>query len=162
MLRIYQALKDIFILFLLEEKMIEKMKALVREKDTCVLATVSEGAPHCSLMSYVTDPECRELYMVTHRQTKKYRNLTENPSVSLLIDTRETPGKGDIKALTVSGVVQKIEGKDRMDRIRKALLARHPGLKIFLEDPGAEIFAVRVKSFQLLEGIQDASYLEIA
>ncbi len=141
--------------------MIEKMKALVREKDTCVLATVSEGSPHCSLMSYVTDPECRELYMVTHRQTKKYRNLMENSSVSLLIDTRETPGKGEIKALTVSGVVQKIEDKAKMDLIRKALLARHPGLRVFLEDPGAEIFAVRVKSFQLLEGIQDAAYVTV-
>jgi len=37
--------------------MIEKIKALVREKDTCVLATVSENSPHCSLMSYVTDSE---------------------------------------------------------------------------------------------------------
>ena len=142
-------------------QMIEKMKNLIREKDTCVLATVSEGNPHCSLMSYVTDPECREIYMVTHRQTRKYRNLAGNASVSLLIDTRAGAGKEEIKALTVGGVFQKIEGAEKLERVRKSLLARHPGLRVFLEDPGAEIFSVRVKSFQLLEGIRDATYVEV-
>ena len=28
--------------------MIDRMKTLLREKDTCVLATVSRGKPHCS------------------------------------------------------------------------------------------------------------------
>jgi len=141
--------------------MIEKMKSLVREKDTCVLATVSEGKPHCSLMSYVADPECREIYMVTHRQTKKYRNLEGNAAVSLLIDTRAGAGKDEIKALTVGGIFQKVEGAEKRDRVRTALLARHPGLHVFLEDPDAEIFSVRVTSFQLLEGIRDASYVDV-
>jgi nitroimidazol reductase NimA-like FMN-containing flavoprotein (pyridoxamine 5'-phosphate oxidase superfamily) len=68
--------------------MIEKMKALVKRKDICVLATVSENNPHCSLMAYVTDNDCREIYMVTNRQSTKFRNLSANPLVSLLIDTR--------------------------------------------------------------------------
>lgn len=141
--------------------MIEKMKNLIREKDTCVLATVSEGKPHCSLMSYAADPECREIYMVTHRQTKKYRNLEGNASVSLLIDTRGGAGKEEIKALTVGGIFQKIEGAEKPGRVRRALLVRHPGLRVFLDDPGAEIFSVRVQSLQLLEGIQDAAYVEV-
>ncbi len=141
--------------------MIEKMKTLVREKDTCVLATATGGVPHCSLMSYVTDPECREIYMVTHRETKKYRNLTGNPAVSLLIDTREAPGKKNIKALTVSGLYRKIEDSRKREEVRQALLARHPGLSAFLDDPGAEVFSVRITAFQLLEGIQDAAYVTV-
>ena len=43
--------------------MIERMKELVRRKDICVLATVAENKPHCSLMAYVTDDECKEIYM---------------------------------------------------------------------------------------------------
>jgi len=39
--------------------MIEKIKALVREKDTCVPATVSDDSPHCSLMSYVSEPDMK-------------------------------------------------------------------------------------------------------
>jgi general stress protein 26 len=70
-------------------EMLEKMRAIVRGNDLCVLATVSEGRPHCSLMSYISDEEGREIYMISHKQTKKYLNLMENPAISLLIDTRE-------------------------------------------------------------------------
>lgn len=60
--------------------MLERMKQLVREKDICVLATVSGSKPHCSLMAYVTDEDCREIYMVSRRQTGKYRNLKKSGS----------------------------------------------------------------------------------
>jgi nitroimidazol reductase NimA-like FMN-containing flavoprotein (pyridoxamine 5'-phosphate oxidase superfamily) len=64
--------------------MLEKMKDIVRSNDLCVLATVSEGKPHCSLMSYISGEEGNEIYLISHRQTKKYANLMENPTVSLL------------------------------------------------------------------------------
>ena len=144
--------------------MIEKMEAIVREKDTCVLATVSDNSPHCSLMSYVTDAECREIYMVTHRETKKYLNLQKNPDVSLLIDTRaghNMSGSRDdiIAALTISGTFQKIEDDAKRERVRATLLDRHPVLREFLTDPGAEIIAVHCRSFQLLEGIRDSYFV---
>ena len=68
--------------------MLETMKEVMRSQDMCVLATVSGDKPHCSLMAYVTDEDCRTIYMITHRHTAKYRNLTANPCLSLLIDTR--------------------------------------------------------------------------
>jgi len=33
--------------------MLDQMKALAREKNTCVLATDAGGKPYCSLMAYV-------------------------------------------------------------------------------------------------------------
>ena len=142
--------------------MIQKMKALVRAKDSCVLATVSSGKPHCSLMSYITDPECREIFMVTHSHTRKYKNLQENPCVSLLIDTREEDRNlaiGQKKALTVSGVFEKVDPA-RKKVIRAQFLARHPELRELVDDPEAEIIAIRVQSFQLLEGVQDAHFAQ--
>jgi len=141
---------------------IEKMKTLVREKDSCVLATVSGGRPHCSLMSYITDPECREIFMVTHPHTKKYRNLLENPWVSLLIDTREEGrdiALGQKKALTISGLYQKIDPA-RKRELRAHFLARHPQLKELVEDPETEIISIRAQSFQLLEGVRDACFAQ--
>ena len=53
--------------------MLEKMKALVKEIDICVLSTVSvDATPHCSLMAYVVNEKCREIYMATPTTTKKY------------------------------------------------------------------------------------------
>ena len=141
--------------------MLEKMKDIVKSNDLCVLATVSEGKPHCSLMSYISDEEGHEIYLISYKQTKKYANLMENPTVSLLIDTREEE-KGQrriyIKALTVSGEFQMIKDPGKKDIIRSKLFKRHPHLTDFLNDPGAEIFSIRIKSFQLLDGVKDAFF----
>jgi nitroimidazol reductase NimA-like FMN-containing flavoprotein (pyridoxamine 5'-phosphate oxidase superfamily) len=116
--------------------MLERIKALVKEKDICVLATVSGDKPHCSLMAYVTDDDCREIYMVTQRESRKYENLMKNRSVSLLIDTREEnlgSRRPEAKALTVSGTFKKINNKNKK-------------------------FQVRSKLFLLLDGLTDAHY----
>ena len=81
--------------------MLEQMKALARDKNMCVLATIAKAKPYCSLMAYVADESCEEIYMVTHRKTQKYQNLIENPAVSLLIDTREMTPRTWTQALTV-------------------------------------------------------------
>jgi nitroimidazol reductase NimA-like FMN-containing flavoprotein (pyridoxamine 5'-phosphate oxidase superfamily) len=144
--------------------MLEKMKALAKKKDTCVLATVSGVEPHCSLMSYATDDDCREIYMITHKQTKKYRNLLHNGKVSILIDTREEDqavGREVTKALTINGVFQKIEDQQEKKEAVDRLLEKHPHLRKFADTPDAEVFAVRIKSFQLLEGISDSSFVAL-
>jgi nitroimidazol reductase NimA-like FMN-containing flavoprotein (pyridoxamine 5'-phosphate oxidase superfamily) len=145
----------------MEEPMLEQMKDIVKANDLCVLATVSEGKPHCSLMSYISDEEGHKVYLVSHKETRKYSNLMENPVVSLLIDTREE-GKGqrriDIKALTVSGEFQAIKDIGEKGLIRAKFLERHPHLLEFLKDPGAEILCIKLKSFQLLDGLKDAFY----
>jgi nitroimidazol reductase NimA-like FMN-containing flavoprotein (pyridoxamine 5'-phosphate oxidase superfamily) len=141
--------------------MLEVMKSLVKEKDVCVLATTSADKPHCSLMAYVTDEDCREIYMATHKQSRKYENLMKNPSVSLLIDTRDEhlgPGRPDAKALTVSGTFKEIDDKDKKIEVRSKLLDRHPHVKEFLEHPDAEILRIKVESFLLLDGLTDAHY----
>ncbi len=143
--------------------MIEKMRALVRQKDTCVLATASSGKPHCSLMSYIADADCREIYLVTHTQTKKFKNLQENPWVSLLIDTREEDSRAEIgqkKALTISGVFHRID-PGKKESIRAQFLKKHSQLKELIDDPDAEIISVRVQSFQLLEGVRDSYFATV-
>jgi nitroimidazol reductase NimA-like FMN-containing flavoprotein (pyridoxamine 5'-phosphate oxidase superfamily) len=142
--------------------MLEKMKALLQAKDICVLATVSGDKPHCSLMAYVADDTCHEIYMVTHKNTKKYRNLIKNPHISLLIDSRDEdtgPRRFKAKALTVSGVCEQIENQVNKDFARAQLLKRHPHLKEFALAPDAEVLRIRVTSFLLLDGLTN-SYFE--
>lgn len=141
--------------------MLPQMKKLLKEKDTCVLATASGNQPHCSLMAYVSDEEGRHIYMVTLRDTKKFKNLTQNPAVSLLIDTRDDdagPQRARAKALTVNGVFQTVE-KEEQTYLQARILERHPHLGGLFGGGEAEIFCVRIESFQLLEGATD-SYFE--
>jgi nitroimidazol reductase NimA-like FMN-containing flavoprotein (pyridoxamine 5'-phosphate oxidase superfamily) len=138
--------------------MLEAMKDIIRKNDLCVLATVSEGSPHCSLMSYVSDESGHEIYLVSHRDTKKYLNMMQNPSVSLLIDNREeNPGqaRSNIKALTVKGKFHAITEPAEKDAVRVRFQTQHPHLMEFLNDHGIEVFSIKIESLQLLDGVTD-------
>jgi nitroimidazol reductase NimA-like FMN-containing flavoprotein (pyridoxamine 5'-phosphate oxidase superfamily) len=144
--------------------MIDKIKELIQHKDTCVLATVSGQEPHCSLMSYITDEDCRKIYMISLRGSKKYRNMVNNASVSLLIDTREDDvgrKRENIKALTVRGNFQHIGDETKRRKILEKLLERHPNLKDFVGSTELEVFQVNTKSVQLLEGISNSYFEEL-
>ena len=145
--------------------MIEMMKKLAKEKDVCVLATVSGGKPHCSLMAYTTDDDCSKIYMATYRSTRKFKKLMQNPSVSLLIDTREEhmgSQRSGAKAMTVSGAFERLEDNQKKAWVRARLLKRHPHLKEFLGHPDAEVICIKIHSFLLLDGLTDAHFEEIS
>lgn len=140
------------------------IKDLISRMDTCVLATVSSGTPHCSLMAYAANEDCTELYMATLRNTKKFQNLTREPLVSLLIDTRgdsRDMGLSNTVALTVAGRFMPFEDPDSISAVKSNLERRHPGLASLVRDPKAEIIRIKVQSFLLLDGPRDATFVEI-
>jgi hypothetical protein len=99
--------------------------------------------------------------MITHKHSTKYRNLTENPSLSLLIDTRlidRGEKRQKAKALTVNGVMETIEDSDKRFNILAKFLKRHVHFKEFASHPDAEVLAVRIQSLQLLDGVTDAYF----
>jgi nitroimidazol reductase NimA-like FMN-containing flavoprotein (pyridoxamine 5'-phosphate oxidase superfamily) len=142
----------------------DEMKNLLKASRMCVLCTCAEGKPHCSLMAYVTDDSVTTVFMVTLKETQKYRNFLQNPQASLLVDTRnERPsaGRGEIRALTVSGTFQMIGDEAERQRILGKLAASHPHLKELLGHDDAEPFAIKINSFLLLAGALEAQYLEV-
>ena len=141
------------------------IQTLIQANRICVLATVSEGEPHCSLMSYATDDDCREIYMATHKETKKYRNLTANPSVSLLVDSRQDIGAhpaAQTKALTISGTFQRNLDEKKIAAARARLFEKHAGLKNIFNDPDTEIVIIKIRAVQLLDGIINAYFEEVS
>ena len=138
--------------------MIDQMKTLLRRKSSCVLATTDGNRPHCSLMAYITSKTVDRLFLVTPRNTRKYRNITHHPKVSLLIDTREKAPSSQAKALTVEGRFCKINEKEKRTQIVAKLLKTHAHLKEFMQDPKAEIICVKINSFLFLNGLQEAHF----
>ncbi|MEM5788812.1 MAG: pyridoxamine 5'-phosphate oxidase family protein [Syntrophobacteraceae bacterium] len=143
--------------------MIEKMKALLRNNSLCILATCSENRPHCSLMTYITDEQGETIYTATLSASRKYRNIIQNPSVSLLVDSRmNDKSTSSIEALTVSGVASPIASQKGKDEILTMLVHHHPGLKDLLLDPDTVVIAIQVESFLLLEGPTHSNFVELA
>lgn len=143
--------------------MIEKMKALLKEDSICVLASSSGDRPHCSLMAYVTDGEAETLFMVTLKSSRKYRNLSLNPHVSLLVDTRTHANgdRGNISALTVSGVSSIMTDRADKDLILRRIVGAHPHLQDLAYHPDAEVISVKVETLLLLEGPTSAHFEQL-
>jgi nitroimidazol reductase NimA-like FMN-containing flavoprotein (pyridoxamine 5'-phosphate oxidase superfamily) len=142
----------------------ERMKSLLKENSMCVLATSSDDKPHCSLMAYVTDEDdVNTLFMVTPGSSRKFRNLSLNHHVSLLVDTRaDSKGdRGNILALTVSGVCLTVENRADKDAILRRIVGAHPHLQDLAYHPEAEVISVRVETLLLLEGATTAHFEEL-
>jgi nitroimidazol reductase NimA-like FMN-containing flavoprotein (pyridoxamine 5'-phosphate oxidase superfamily) len=141
--------------------MMELMKKLLRENHLCVLATCANNVPHCSLMTYATNAAADRVYLITRRDSRKYANLTGNPQVSLLVDTRGSGNAAraeDLKALTVAGEVTPVADQAERQAVLDMLVEQYPHLRELAQHPAAEPLAVTVKSFLLLDGVQNASY----
>lgn len=132
---------------------------MVMNEKYCVLATAMNNKPYCSLMAYAVDEDCSRLYMVTKKDSEKYKNLKSNKLVSILIDTRVHSTGKTSKALTISGCFSKIDDEETLNTAGEKLRERHPELEIFLDNKSSLIFAVDIKSFLLLDGFTE-SYFE--
>lgn len=141
--------------------MLEKMKNFVRKKNICVLCTISGNQPYCSLMAYITDATCEEIYMVTHKNSTKFNNLQNNPLVSLLIDSRETQPRFKAQALTINGVSIPFLDKNKKKEIRDRMLESFPHMKDFIHHPESELIRIKIDSFLFLDGLTDSHFVSL-
>jgi nitroimidazol reductase NimA-like FMN-containing flavoprotein (pyridoxamine 5'-phosphate oxidase superfamily) len=142
--------------------MLEKIRSFVRNKNVCVLSTVSDNKPYCSLMAYITDDICKEIYMVTHKNTTKFNNLQKNPLVSLLIDSRETQPRSNAQALTIEGVFIPLADGNKKQKIRDRMLKSFPHMKDFIHHPESEFIRIKINSFLLLEGLTESHFISLS
>ncbi|HOV87620.1 MAG TPA: pyridoxamine 5'-phosphate oxidase family protein [Syntrophobacteraceae bacterium] len=146
-----------------EEPLIERMKGLLRDNRLCVLATCHENRPHCSLMAYLCGEDARVIYLVTLANTRKFQNISLNPQVSLLVDSRtQTPGDPSrIQALTVTGTYSPLEDERLEAAILDNMLEVHPHIRGLIHHPAARVLPIRVRSFQLLDGALSSHFLSV-
>lgn len=123
---------------------------LVTGKDICVLATTDGTEAHASLMNYMVDHAVMKFYMLSHKDSRKNKNLMAHPHVSLLIDRRDE----DI-ALTVHGLFTPLKKKQTVNAILKLFLKKHPHLKDFAAQDGVELIRIQGISGQLVQGIDE-------
>ncbi|WP_051202983.1 pyridoxamine 5'-phosphate oxidase family protein [Desulfovibrio aminophilus] len=128
-----------------------------------VLATTGPGGPHASLMGLAPAGAGPGLYLVTGRNSRKFRNLLADPRAALLLDDRAAdprPEPGAVRALTVLGRVRVLEGEEERPAAA-AIAARHPHLRGFVDAPDAAFLLFVAEILQLLEGPSAATVLDL-
>ncbi len=138
----------------------EYIEGALQTSRFAVLATVGEGQPHTSLIAITPFGSSGQLVFATYRNTLKYRNLTHNSKVSVLIESRDINNKGPHKSivLTIVGHTEEISIAEN-EAIYEAHLKRHPEMESFMLSSDCVIIRIIARAYQLVNGIDDIRWV---
>lgn len=124
-----------------------RLRELEHAQLHAVLATAAEGKPYASLVACALVPDGAGVLFATPRQTRKYRNILANSSVSILVDTRADNGRDYLSAesFTIEGTAHPLRRGRRRDEMREIFLGRHPALRDFVADAGTALVLVKAE-----------------
>lgn len=125
----------------------ELLKEVLNTQYFAVLNTLGEGLPYSNLVSFAVTEDLRSLVFVTNRNTRKYENIQENGSISLLIDNRTNQPSDVSQAIAITAIGTTCEEIQNKNRLQAIFLARHPHLKQFVNAPDNAIMLVTVHEY---------------
>jgi heme iron utilization protein len=136
---------------------------LLRSQKLAVLSTHSNGQPYASLVVFAATEDLKHLLFATTRATRKYENISHDPRVALLIDSRSNLNS-DIHgaiAVTATGKAEEVAEKEK-EALLKIYLAKTPHLKDFVYSPTCALFRVKVKTYYMVSKFQKVFELHIS
>ena len=98
---------------------------------------------------------------MTSKYSKKYRNLINNPDVSLLIDDRKNKSSDLLNATAITAIGQAFELKDNLSKIINLYINKHPKLKKFIESPESVLIDVKVDKYIFVNNFQNKNILNL-
>jgi len=128
-----------------------------------VLATgTQDNCPYTNLVAFFADPDLNSMTFITPRATRKFENISKNPSVSLFIDNRNNESRdlADATGVTVTGHAYEATGTER-ERMLNAYIARHPRMESFARSPGSAVMCVRVERYDVVYRFQNVVTLQV-
>lgn len=145
-----------------KETLIQQVRELLQSQQLSVLATHNKGQPYASLVAFAAAQDLKEIYFATSRTTRKYANLTADPRVAVLVDSRSNRVSDFHRATaaTVVGKAHEVDDEER-DSIARLYLSKHPHLKEFVQSPTCALLRVRVKTYYLVSKFQKVMELHI-
>ncbi len=147
-------------------KSTEEMKTVVRNlfaaQSLAVLATHNAGQPYANLVAFVGSDDLKEILFATPRPTRKYRNITADSRVALLINNSiNNPSDfHQAAAATATGVAETVQSHEK-NIFLESYLARHPHLQAFIEAPSTACLRVKVNCYYIVSNFQKVMELHI-
>jgi nitroimidazol reductase NimA-like FMN-containing flavoprotein (pyridoxamine 5'-phosphate oxidase superfamily) len=125
-----------------------------------VLATDDNGQPYASLIAITPLENYRQLVFATYRNTRKYRNLSQNNQVAVLIESERVNKKAlkETVVLTIIGNTEEIVNA-KNGAAYSAHQNRHPELEELLLSSDCALILIIAQSYQVVFGIDDIRWI---
>ena len=132
------------------------VRTLFGEQSLAVLATHACGQPYTSLVAVAATPDLTGLLLATTRATRKFANLSADPRVALLVDSRSNKKIDFEEAAAVTAVGQAREVAEAgREALLEVYLAKHPHLERFVRSPTCAFLKVEVEVYYLVRRFQE-------
>ena len=131
------------------------LKNLFSSQPLAVLATQSNGQPYGNLVAFAVTEDLKGLLFATVRNTRKFSNITTDPRVAMVMDSR-TNQRIDFQravAVTATGIVEEVAGADK-NQLLQLYLLKHPHLKRFVTSRRCALLKVNVNSYVVVRRFQ--------
>jgi len=144
----------------MQRKLEEYIEAVLKTSGFAVLATEGNGQPHTSLIAITPFENYRQIIFATYRNTLKYRNLSHNNKVAVLIESRviNINGLKQSVVLTIIGHTQEISISGN-ESTYQAHLKQHPEMESFMLSSDCVLLRVIAQSYQVVYGIDDIKWI---
>ena len=142
------------------EHLEQLIKEVISTQYFAVLNSVGEGQPYSNLVSFAITDDLKSLIFVTNRNTRKYRNIKENNNVSILIDNRANQPSDVTKATAITVIGTAREELNNKSSCQAILLAKHPQLQHFIDNPHNALILVNVSEY-IIAGFEETQRVVI-
>lgn len=129
----------------------ERLTHLFDSQLIAVLGTSSDDDPYTCLVGFKFTSDLKNLIFATMRNRLKYRQISSNPRVSLIIDNRKnSPADfSHATSVTVVGTAKDTEDPERK-KLAEMLVEKHPFLTDFVKDSNCAIMKVGVEKMYIV------------
>ena len=144
----------------MSDENMDELMDILNQQLVAVLSTSSNDISYSCLVSFVVTKGFQDVIFATKRERLKYRNMSENPNVSLLIDNRKNKPSDITEAtsVTIVGSVEDIQTKDRVRLIRH-LVEKHPNLESFFEADDTAIMRLYPERMYVVDNFESVSVI---
>jgi len=124
---------------------IKLAKELFTSQKLAVLSTQYGGQPFGNLIAFAHTTELKLLIFVTNRNTRKYRNISAENKVSVLVDSRKHKISDfeNAVAITAFGTAAEVTGKERKS-LASLYLKKYPHLRDFVNKPSNALIKIDI------------------
>jgi nitroimidazol reductase NimA-like FMN-containing flavoprotein (pyridoxamine 5'-phosphate oxidase superfamily) len=136
-------------------ELVDLVRDLLQNQRVGVLATHRDQGPYASLVAFAHTEDLRHLVFATTRATRKFANITADPRVAMLIDSRSNEDEDFHRAAaaTVTGTAREPDG-ERGNTLFRLYVARHPHLEDFAASPTCALLEFRVDTYYVVTRFQ--------
>ncbi|MFW9799473.1 MAG: pyridoxamine 5'-phosphate oxidase family protein [Candidatus Thorarchaeota archaeon] len=141
----------------------KRLKGLFDAQLIAVLGTSSQDQPYTCLVGFRFTDDFRAVFFATMRDRFKYRQISANPRVSLIVDDRKNQPSdfSHTTSVTVMGTAVDTSEPERR-KLADMLVEKHPFLTDFVKSPDCAIMKVHVERMILVGDFESVQRIEMS